>query len=71
VNFSSYGISLIAHFRLWPKSGEGKMGSKVIRKTLSITSGMMRAKRGHEISKQGFVFTSISDNLKSSSSIKS
>jgi hypothetical protein len=40
-------------------------------KTLSTTSGMILASSGQEISKQGLVFTSINESLKSSSSMKS
>ena len=47
------------------------MGSKTNLKVLSRTSGMILARRGHEVSRQGFVLTSISQVLKSWSSMKS
>lgn len=70
-NFNSYGISLIEYLRLLLKSGEGKTGSNTILNTLSSNSGMILARRGQDISRQGLVFTSINEILKSSSSMKS
>lgn len=37
----------------------GNSGSKAMRKALSSMAGMIRAKRGQESSRQGFVFASI------------
>ena len=71
VNLTSYGNSFSCIFLFKDKSGEGNKGSKMIRKQLSKSSGIMRHSKLHAISKHGFVFTSIRYSLKSSSSMKS
>lgn len=58
-------------FFLGQSRGGGNKGSRPIFRAFSIIEGIILARRGEDNSRQGFVFTSISQTLKFWSIMKS
>lgn len=60
IDVSSFSITKIYLFFYLTFKGGGNIGSIAILNKFSITEGMILFNREHDVSKQGFVLTSIS-----------